>query len=679
MKIVSRIGSAWLIALAALGMAGSWPAQGAERGPARAAATATASATAAAEPEARVIVKFKADSPLMRAQAARPAIASDTDGPQHAQALSSRLGLALSDGRSMGPRVQLVLAKGMSSKDLAARLAAQADVEYAVVDGHVRLLAAPNDPLYASGQAATPVTGQWYLRAPTSNVIIDATSVVSAINAEAAWAITTGKRSVVVAVLDTGVRFEHPDLAGKLLPGYDFVSDIGRANDGTGRDNDPTDPGDDVTAADVGVVPGCVARDIGNSSWHGTQTAGLIGAATNNGVGMASAGRDVMVLPVRVLGKCGGADSDVIDALKWAVGIAVAGVPANPNPANVINLSLGAASSCSAAYVDVFQQLAARGVVVVAAAGNEGLAVGSPANCPNVIAVGGVRHAGTKVGYSDLGPEVAISAPAGNCVNPNGSCLFPLLTTSNDGAQGPNASIYTDGDTRITLGTSFSSPLVAGTVALMLSANAALTPNEALVALKTTARPFPSSGAVATPGSPAVTACVAPGGAAQDSECYCTTTTCGAGLLDAGAAVALVARVTAHIAVASTTVVVGTPVALDGSGSHAGLGQTIVSYQWAITDGAAIARFSTATDASTATLATSAAGSVTVSLTVTDSAGQIDKTTTTLTVQAKPPPVDPPGASTGGGGAMELGWLLGWLASVVGVRVVTPRPRRRLS
>jgi serine protease len=674
MKIVSRIGSAGLLALVTLAAILSMPAQGAERGPLRKAL----SATAAVETEARVIVKFRADSALMRALSARSAVAGTTtaaaDGPQHAQALSTRLGLALVDGRVLGARSQLVLAKGLSSKDLAARLGAQTDVEYAVVDGRMRVLAAPNDPLYGGGQSGTPAAGQWYLRAPTSSSIVDATSIVSAINAEAAWAITTGKRSVVVAVLDTGVRPEHPDLVGKLLPGYDFITNPGNANDGDGRDADPTDPGDGVTQADVGTVNGCVASDIGKSSWHGTQTAGLIGAATNNGEGMASVGRDVMLLPVRVLGKCGGYDSDIQAAILWAANIPVPGAPANPNPAKVINMSLGAVGSCSAAYADVLRQVADKGVVVVVAAGNDGLAVGTPANCPGVIAVGGVRHAGSKVGYSDLGPEVAISAPAGNCVNTTGTCLYPLLTTSNNGTQAPGTSIYTDGDNAISIGTSFSAPLVAGTAALMFSANATLTPAQVLTALKATARAFPVTGSDAK-----VRACTAPTSVAQDSECYCTTSTCGAGLLDTGAAVARVANLTSNIVVSSTSVKVGASVALGGS-SYAPPGSTIQKYQWAITDGAALASYSSATNAATATLATTAAGSVTVSLTVTDQAGQSDTTTTTLTIGPLPvvtPPVVTPPSSSSGGGAMELGWLLGWLASVIGVWVVTPRPRRK--
>ena len=649
------------------------PGTAAERGP-----VPRVAGPAAAEREARVIVKFKADAALVRIQSATAGTAaSAAAGPQHAQALGLRLGLALADGRVLGPRTQLVTGSGMRSADLAARLAAQPDVEYAEVDGRKRPFAVPNDPFYAAGQATTPVAGQWYLRPPNA-------TTVSAINAEAAWAITTGKPSVVVAVIDTGVRPEHPDLQGKLLPGYDFVGNVAASNDGDGRDSDPSDPGDYVTAADVGVVSDCKTADIGPSSWHGTQTAGLIGAATNNGIGMAGVGRDVKVLPLRVFGKCGGFDSDIQDAMRWAVGLAVAGLPLNPNRANVLNLSLGGPEACSQRYKDVIAEVTARGAVIVVAAGNEGLKVDSPANCPGVIAVAGVRHTGTKVGYSSLGPEVTLSAPAGNCVNTVGTCLYPLLTTLDSGAQGPVGSIYSDGDAHATLGTSFSTPLVAGTAALMFSVNASLTPSQVISALQRTARGFPSSGAPPIqrvdngPFFP-VSACTAPSATAQDYECYCTTATCGAGLLDAGAAVALADGVTAHISVASTAATAGVQVALDALSSRGSSGRAISTYAWAITSGAGIASFTSATNASTAVLLPSAVGSVTVSLTVTDTAGQQDTTSTTFTVSATTPPVVTPPAPTsgsgGGGGAMEFGWLFGWLASVVGVWVVTPRRR----
>jgi serine protease len=670
--VLSTLAAVSLCAAAAL------PDSGVERGPQR---KVSATATAAPESEARVIVKYRADSSLMRPLSAGGAPA----GPQHAQALSTRMGLSLVNGRMLGSHSQVVKSRGISSQELADRLAAQGDVEYAVVDGRKRALAAPSDPLYASGQTGSvPPSGQWYLRAPTSATIVDSTSIVSAINAQGAWGVTTGSSSVVVADLDTGVRFDHPDLTTKLLQGYDFIHNAANANDNSAADTDASDPGDFVTSADVGVVPGCTSSDVGDSSWHGTQTAGLIGAATDNGVGMASVGRNVMVQPLRVLGKCGGYDSDIQAAIQWAAGIAVPGVPTNQHPAKVINMSLGASGACDKAYSDVIAQANAAGVVVVVAAGNDGLDVGSPANCAGAIGVAGVRHSGTKVGYSDLGPTVAIAAPAGNCGNSSGTCLYPLLTTSNSGTTTPVAgaagAIYTGNGNDASLGTSFSAPLVSGTVALMFSANPNLTPAQVKAALQSSARAFPSSGAAPsqrTVGGPfvPVSACAAPTATAQDYECYCTTSTCGAGLLDASAAVSAVAVTMANPKASPTSVVAGASVTLDGSASTASTGNTISSYYWSIPSDTTIA--SLTSNGASATLQTTAAGSVVVSLTVTDSAGAQNTNTITVTIAAAPTPTPTPSSGGGGGGAMSLGWLLGWLACVVGVWVVTPRLGRR--
>ncbi len=163
------------------------------------------------------------------------------------------------------------------------------------------------------------------------------------------------------------------------------------------------------------------------------------------------------------------------------------------------------------------------------------LSAGSPASCPGVIGVAALRHAGSKVGFSDVGPEISISAPGGNCVNASGACLYPILTTVDSGATAPVSPTYSD-SFNPSLGTSFSSPLVAATAALMLSVQPSLTPAAVRAAIRASARPFPASGLPPDPTTGTLVACHAPDGVVQD-QCYCTTTTCGAGMLDAGAAV----------------------------------------------------------------------------------------------------------------------------------------------
>ncbi len=464
--------------------------------------------------------------------------------------------------------------------------------------------------------------------------------VQSSLDVETAWIHTTGNPAIVVAVLDTGVRFDHADLrrvafGGDLLPGYDMVSDVDVANDGDGRDADPSDPGDWLTRAEVrksgGPFEDC-APDAEDSSWHGTQTSGLIGALTDNGVGMASVGRNVRLLPVRVLGKCGGFDSDIIAGMRWAAGLAVAGVPANPNPARVLNMSLGGDGACEAPYRDAVAAINAVGAIVVAAAGNSaGHPVSAPANCPDVIAVGGVRHVGTKVGFSDLGPEIAISAPAGNCVDVGASdpCRYPILTLTNAGLTVPisdaaGGSIYTD-SFYYSVGTSFSAPLVAGTAALMLSVQPTLTPSALRALLQMTARPFPTTGGDNGDGTP-VPQCTVPqfsGGAPVDQlQCYCTTATCGAGMLDTGAAVVGALGLQAHIGLSPATAIAGEVLAFSAAPSVASPGRSIVGYQWVISDGGGIvAGFAGAANGATALVVPAGAGRFSVRLTVTDNTG----------------------------------------------------------
>jgi serine protease len=489
--------------------------------------------------DARVIVKLRPGSPVASARALPPAATAAS----RAAALGLRLQLPLRAGASVSDLAHVVLGGGLTSAELARRLEQQPDVEWAVPDEHRRIVAAPNDPLYRRGMPGNgPAAGQWYLREPSGDVR-------SSLNMEPAWAVTTGSPEVVVAVVDTGVRYEHPDLlwaavGGNLLPGYDMVSDTAVANDGDGRDADASDPGDWVTRAELGQRDGAFYHCTDSaeaSSWHGTQLSGLVAALSNNGVGMAGVGPSLRVLPVRVLGKCGGYDSDIIAGMRWAAGLSVPGVPANPNPARVINLSLGGDGSCSRAYQQAIDQISAQGAVVVAAAGNStGHAVAAPANCGGVIAVTGLRHVGTKVGFSSLGPEVAIAAPGGNCVNTaaNAACLYPILTTSDSGTTLPVSSIYTD-SYNASVGTSFSAPLVAGVAALVLSVQPSMMAEQVRHLLQATARPFPPPGSVAS--SADVPECIAPrssgpGQSVDQLECYCTTTTCGAGMIDAGAA-----------------------------------------------------------------------------------------------------------------------------------------------
>ena len=637
---------------------------------------------AAAAGDARVIVTFKAEAPSARKMALASAARETPDaGAAVAQVsaervgtLGRRAGIALRAGANVSERTQVFLARGLSSARLAARLAADAEVESVVIDRRRQRLAAPNDPLYAAGQPAKPgpAVGQWYLRAPAGEV-------KSAINAEGAWDLTLGKPGVIVAVLDTGVRFDHADLAAKLLPGYDFISDVPTANDGDGRDADPSDPGDYVTAADISGDPanfgGCTES---SSSWHGTQTASLVGAATDNGIGMAGVGRNVRVLPLRVLGKCGGYDSDIQAAMRWAAGLDVPGVPHNANKAAVINLSLGGEGACDGNYPAVIRDVLAAGTAIVAAAGNSaGHAVGTPANCAGVIAVGALRHVGSKVGYSDVGPEIAISAPGGNCVNlgTNEPCLYPIITALNSGVTTPVAgsSVYSDAF-NASVGTSYSAPMVAGTIALMVSARPALLPSELRSLLQASARPFPTSGADA-----GTKVCHAPTGVDQD-QCYCTTSTCGAGMLDAAAAVqAALAPVVARIAVAPEAPEPGSTVQLSAAGSVLMPGRTIAKVKWVLTDGGGIVDgfVDGIDDALTVAVRPWADGSFVVGVTVTDDQGASASASQTVAVGSAI--TQPGGSGGGGGGAMGLVWLALLAAATIAAARSNRARERRLS
>ena len=316
----------------------------------------------------------------------------------------------------------------------------------------------PNDPQYNS---------QWHYHEPYG------------INLPQAWEVTTGNSNVVVAVIDTGHR-PHVDLAGRIVGGYDFITNVQVANDGNGRDADPQDPGDWITSAESSSGPfaGCPVR---NSSWHGTHVAGTIGAVTNNGQGVAGVNWGAKLLSVRVLGKCGGSTSDITDAMRWAAGLPVTGVPDNPNPARVLNLSLGGPIACSSTWQSAINTVNAVGSIVVVAAGNSNTnaATFTPASCNGVITVGATNRNGVRAWYSNYGSVVDVSAPGGESGS-NG-----VLSTSNTGTQGPVSDSYA-----YMQGTSMAAPHVAGVVSLMLAINPTLNFTQTETILKLTAKPF---------------------------------------------------------------------------------------------------------------------------------------------------------------------------------------------
>jgi serine protease len=605
-------------------------------------------------PEARrLVVGFRATEgnavvktikPRMRAQSVDVVQAQTSDAD--VAALAHRTGLAMARSRQMTPSMHvLFLQKTLYGADVNSalkKLRTDPAVEFADVDQRRYAHSLPpDDPLFsAPADVATTNTslrsGQWFMEPPSATTIMVngvATQDVSATDAISAWAITTGSTGTVIADVDTGVRFDHPDLlraglGGRLLPGYDFVDQdynasgtaLGTfliANDGDGWDPDPSDPGDWISSTDLmnSLFP---PADCGNpvanngpsdSSWHGTRVMGVLGALTNNGAGIAGMTWGPYLLPVRALGKCGGYDSDIIAGMQWAAGMSVAGVPDNPYPADIINLSLGGSGTCPSQYKSLIGTLSGMGVLVVASAGNGGAGVDAPGNCPGVLAVAGLRNVGTKVGYSSFGAEVGVSAPAGNCVTSSGACLRSIDTTYNTGLTVPAVNSYTD-QINPNLGTSFSAPIVSGVAALMRAVNANLTPPQLIARIKSSVTPFP-----ANTGNLPVCPNVVPDTGSNPGECSCVAGQCGAGMVNAFQAVKAALNPIAAISASGNT-------GFDASGSVAACKLTIASYAWTVSGGVTIQ--SGANSAQVTVASTGAAG--TLMLTVTDSAGHMDST-----------------------------------------------------
>ena len=368
--------------------------------------------------------------------------------------------------------------------------------------------------------------------------------------APAAWGRTTGRSAIVVAVIDTGLTV-HPDVTSSvtaptgsdpIVPGYDFV-DLDNvnpdpngvpdlkpytANDGNGRDADPSDPGDWISAAEAAgtdatggwfAAGGCVEEP---SSWHGTHVTGTIVAKQDNGIGISGIAPGVKVQPVRALGKCGGYSSDIDAAIEWASGNPVLGVPDNATPAKVINMSLGGAGACLTSTQTAINDARKLGTTVVVAAGNAAATVqptsssststgSQPADCAGVIAVTASTRTGTLASYSNFGTvagNVTLAAPGGD----GNSAAGDIISTVNPGTQGPvdpaSGSAYA-----AYAGTSMATPHVAAAVALIQSrlGHKAFTPDQVKARLIATATTFPAAA-------------------------HCTTVKCGAGILNIGAA-----------------------------------------------------------------------------------------------------------------------------------------------
>ena len=410
----------------------------------------------------RLIVKYKDAKASAKGAAVVPAIAQ------------SRMAILTRAGQQFGVTMKTLhttatganivhLGKKMPVADVAALArelqSRDANVEYAEPDRIMHKMMTPNDTRYNE---------QWQY--------FDS---VGGLRANTAWDTATGT-GVVVAVIDTGYR-PHADLSGAFVQGYDFISDTAISADGNGRDTDASDPGDSTTAGQ------CAAGDpASSSSWHGTHVAGTIAARTNNSLGVAGVAFNAKILPARVLGKCGGYTSDIADAIIWSSGGTVTGVPANANPAKVINMSLGGGGACDTTTQNAINSARSRGTVVIVAAGNESqdASNSNPANCAGVVTVAATNKSGGRAYYSNFGTVVDVAAPGGDTRTSGGG----ILSTLNAGSTTPGADSYA-----FYQGTSMATPHVAGVAALMLSQTPGMTPDQVEAKLKSSSRAFPAS------------------------------------------------------------------------------------------------------------------------------------------------------------------------------------------
>jgi subtilisin family serine protease len=320
---------------------------------------------------------------------------------------------------------------------------------------------------------AEPVVPVFARDLPSDPLFGDQSGYLSAVNAPAAWNISTGSPSVIVAVVDTGVDITHPNLAPNIWQNPREIPNNGVDDDGNGCVDDVNGCSfvSDSSPGCHNATNGFVNDDIG----HGTFVAGVIGAAANH-TGVVGVARNVRIMPVKVL-DCFGSGDDVATAR----GILYAA----RNGAKVINLSLGGLQD-SQVLRDAVSEATADGSLVVAAAGNENSSnVDFPARLREVLAVGAAAsgNVGARAFFSNYGPDVDVVSVGQDIIStvPHSTCFtfLPCLAAGN----------YARGS-----GTSFSAPQASGLAALMLSINPSLTPSQLTNIIDESATALPAAG-----------------------------------------------------------------------------------------------------------------------------------------------------------------------------------------
>ncbi|WP_310341529.1 S8 family serine peptidase [Rhodoferax saidenbachensis] len=619
-----RMKTALITILLCAGLGASWLATSQTDGSLEAKSAASPTASPANDSTTgynRLIVKFKEETAAKTDQTAGgqvdPQTRINTFNARGGMQVLGQKAVTLSYLKSVSEQAHVVQTDQPLSraemKALTQQLAQDARVEYAEIDEKVFAHFAPNDPGY--------VASQWAWKSSGSNA--------GATNTDSAWNKSTGGQpvsgaGVVVAVLDTGY-VTHADLtANLLLTGYDFVSadtlpysPFSTANDGNGRDSDAADPGNWNT----NTGNGCSVSDSG---WHGTRVAGIVSAVGNNSTGMIGIAYGAKVLPVRVLGVCGGYVSDIAAGMRWAAGIlSISGV-FNPNVAKILNLSLGSSGTCLSTFQDAVNDVRAAGSIVVASTGNDGsiTTISQPANCQGVIAVTAHMLTGDSPSFANDGPGTTISAPG-----------VSIYGTLNSGTTTPVAS--PGGDTYVAAnGTSFAAPMVSGVAALLLQIKPTMGINELTSRLVDSVRAFPSG-----------------------TYCF-NKTSCGAGMLDADAATALVLADTAPTTTATANktdpVARSTLVTLTGTATAGANGTGISTVGWTQVSGPTVTLSGANTSTATFTTpATSDTVGMTFRFQATSISSGSSSSMVSINMVSAPNPVT---SSGGGGGGGSLDW-----------------------